>query len=106
MEDFSITQYRESVKPAVNCPYALTTESMVEMSFGVVWEGVITVDGRTVGTVEDRGDGGGTWPTFANRDDRLAWEAWLSVAYPHVDGDASEEAVAHLMFIEDESAGF
>jgi hypothetical protein len=106
MEDFSITQYRNSVKPVVECPYVLTTESMAEMSYGVVWEGVISLEGRKVGAVEDKGDGGGTWPTFSNREDRLAWESWLRVAYPHIEGDASEEAIAHLMFIEDEAAGF
>lgn len=81
----------------------MRTERIVEMSYGIVWDATLLRGGQKIGFVEDHGDGSGAWPTFTDKEHRITWDAWLKEAYPDFDGDASETAVTHLMFVEDEA---
>jgi hypothetical protein len=77
--------------------YQMRTTRMCETSNGIYWHADLTLDGRTVGHIEQDGHGGADKVTFQFIADREAWKNWVEDQFV----GSEEDATFHLMAIED-----
>lgn len=76
--------------------YTMRTRHMVEIHTGIVWTAGLYLDGRKIGTIENRGDGGADFVFITDKGERAQWRDF--VAQQH-EGD-EEKATEWLMFQE------
>lgn len=86
-------------KPTAAFPYTMKTTSIMEHSRGVAWVADLLREGRKIGTVEQRGDGGADWIYITDVQDRVRWGEDVAAAF--ID-EGEEGATSYLMFSEDE----
>ena len=100
-EDKEMTTSFDYERPTAQAdfPYSITTTAMMEHSSGVAWIADLFRNGRKVGTVENRGDGGGDIVRIDAKADRLMWNIAITEAFGHA-SIIEEAATFYLMCAE------